>query len=210
MTREEKLKLYNEAKEAYYNGVEIMTDQEFDKLEKELGLENKSYVGTHHQKSYTIKHPYLMGSLSKVQIVKDNKGTVDYDKFADDVNSYLKKSKKYGEQVWYCDITPKFDGCSFEVVIDWKGNLQSVSTRGDGEYGKDIKDWFEHEWNRWLASGKVGKMATSRCFSIDLSSEVNVLLIRISLIANTQRTSRYQGRLFRVLLILIGKEHQSR
>ena len=77
MTREEKLKLYNEAKEAYYNGVEIMTDIEFDKLEKELGLENKSYVGTHHQKSYTIKHPYLMGSLSKVQIEKDNNDTVD-------------------------------------------------------------------------------------------------------------------------------------
>ena len=46
MTREEKLELYNKAKEAYYNGVEIMSDQEFDKLEKELGLENKSYVGT--------------------------------------------------------------------------------------------------------------------------------------------------------------------
>ena len=34
MTKEDKLKLYNEAKEAYYNGVEIMSDQEFDKLEK--------------------------------------------------------------------------------------------------------------------------------------------------------------------------------
>ena len=161
MTREEKLKLYNEAKEAYYNGVEIMTDIEFDKLEKELGLENKSYVGTHHQKSYTIKHPYLMGSLSKVQIEKDNNDTVDYDKFADAVNSYLKKSKKYGEQIWYCDITPKFDGCSFEVVIDRNGNLLSVSTRGDCEYGKDIKEWFEYEWNRWLASGKVGKYMAS-------------------------------------------------
>ena len=70
MSKEEKLELYNKAKEAYYNGVEIMSDQEFDKLEKELGLENTSYVGTHHQKSYTIKHPYLMGSLSKVQIVR--------------------------------------------------------------------------------------------------------------------------------------------
>ena len=57
-------------------------------------------------------------------------------------------------------------------------------------------------WHHW--------MATSRCFSIDLSSEVNVLLIRISLIANTQRTSQYQGLSFRVLSILIGKEHQSR
>ena len=96
-----------------------------------------------------------MGSLSKVQIVKDNKGTVDYDKFADAVNSYLKKSRKYGEQVWYCDITPKFDGCSFEVVIGNKGNLLSVSTRGDGEFGKDIKSWFVHEWNTWVGSGKI-------------------------------------------------------
>ncbi len=155
MTQEEKLELYNKAKDAYYLGEEIMSDQEFDKLEKELGLENKSYVGTHHQKSYTIKHPYLMGSLSKVQIVKNNQGIVDYDKFADAINTYLKKSKKYGEKVWYCDVTPKLDGCSFEVVIDWKGNLLSVSTRGDGEYGKDIKDWFAHEWSNWLVSGKV-------------------------------------------------------
>jgi DNA ligase (NAD+) len=155
MTREDKLKLYNEAKEAYYNGVEIMSDQEFDKLEKELGLENNSYVGTHHQKSYTIEHPFLMGSLSKVQIVKNNRGVVDYDKFAENVNSYLKKSLKYGDSLWYCDVTPKFDGCSFEAVIDWKGNLLSVSTRGDGEFGKDIKDWFAYEWSNWLVSGKV-------------------------------------------------------
>jgi hypothetical protein len=66
MTREEKLELYNKAKDAYYLGEEIMSDQEFDKLEKELGLENTSYIGTHHQKSSTIQHPYLMGSLSKV------------------------------------------------------------------------------------------------------------------------------------------------
>ena len=149
MTREDKLELYNKAKEAYYNGVEIMSDQEFDKLEKELGLENKSYVGTHHQKSYTINHPFLMGSLSKVQIVKDNQGVVDYDKFADAINTYLKKSRKYGENIWHCDITPKFDGCSFEVVIGWKGELISVSTRGDGEFGKDIKNWFVDEWSKW-------------------------------------------------------------
>ena len=155
MSREDKLELYNKAKDAYYNGVEIMSDQEFDKLEKELGFENKSYVGTHHQKSYTVKHPYLMGSLSKVQIVKNNNGIVEYDKFADDINTYLKKSKMYGEKVWRCGITPKFDGCSFEVVIDWKGELVSVSTRGDGEFGKDIKDWFDYEWNKWVDSGQI-------------------------------------------------------
>lgn len=155
MSREDKLELYNKAKDAYYNGVEIMSDQEFDKLEKELGFENKSYVGTHHQKSYTVKHPYLMGSLSKVQIVKNNNGIVEYDKFANDINTYLKKSKMYGEKVWRCGVTPKFDGCSFEVVIDWKGELISVSTRGDGEFGKDIKDWFDYEWNKWVDSGQI-------------------------------------------------------
>ena len=155
MSREDKLELYNKAKDAYYNGVEIMSDQEFDKLEKELGFENKSYIGTHHQKSYTVKHPYLMGSLSKVQIVKNNYGIVEYDKFANDINTYLKKSKMYGEKVWRCGVTPKFDGCSFEVVIDWKGELISVSTRGDGEFGKDIKDWFDYEWNKWVDSGQI-------------------------------------------------------
>ena len=49
----DKKELYDKAKDAYYNGEEIMSDLEFDELEKELGLENKGYVGTHHQKSYT-------------------------------------------------------------------------------------------------------------------------------------------------------------
>ena len=65
MTKEQ---LYNNAKEAYYNGQPIMSDIEFDELESEIGLENKGYVGTRHNPSYTIKHPFIMGSLSKVQI----------------------------------------------------------------------------------------------------------------------------------------------
>ena len=44
MTQEEKLELYNKAKEAYYLGEQIMSDQEFDKLEKELGFENIQWV----------------------------------------------------------------------------------------------------------------------------------------------------------------------
>ena len=68
--------LYDQAKEAYYNGEPIMSDLEFDELEEELGLENKGYVGTHHQKSYTVKHPFLMGSLSKVQIKEKEDHTI--------------------------------------------------------------------------------------------------------------------------------------
>ena len=49
----EKLELYNKAKEAYYNGTPIMSDIEFDELERSLGLENKSYIGAKHNPSYT-------------------------------------------------------------------------------------------------------------------------------------------------------------
>lgn len=140
--------LYNEAKDAYYNGEPIMSDLEFDELEIDLGLENQGYVGTHHQKSYTIKHPILMGSLSKIQVKFDENGVIDFNKYKQEILNYLKKSLLFGEEIWEFEITPKYDGCSFEAVINYDGTLISCSTRGDGEYGKDIKVWFETEWTR--------------------------------------------------------------
>jgi len=142
----DKRKLYDKAKEAYYNGEPIMTDQEFDQLESELGLENQGYIGTHHQKSYTVKHPFIMGSLSKVQIKEDDNHNVNWWDYQKKVMDYLRKSNGYGKSGWFCEVTPKYDGCSWEAVIDAKGNLVSVSTRGDGEFGKNIKVWFEEEW----------------------------------------------------------------
>ena len=38
------LERYYEAKEAYYNGEPIMTDLEFDKLERSLAIQNKSEI----------------------------------------------------------------------------------------------------------------------------------------------------------------------
>lgn len=142
----DKRELYDKAKEAYYNGEPIMTDLEFDQLEEELGLTNQGYVGTHHQKSYTVKHPFIMGSLSKVQIKEDDNHNVDWLGFQEKVMTYLRKSNGYLKSGWFYEVTPKYDGCSFEAVIDPKGKLVSVSTRGDGDYGKDIKVWFENEW----------------------------------------------------------------
>ena len=144
----DKRELYDQAKEAYYNGEPIMTDLEFDELEKELGLENQGYIGTHHQKSYTIKHPFIMGSLSKIQIKEDDKHIVNWWDYQKKVMDYLRKSNGYGKEGWFFEVTPKYDGCSWEAVIDHQGNLVSVSTRGDGEYGKDIKVWFEEEWKK--------------------------------------------------------------
>ena len=142
----DKRELYDKAKEAYYNGEPIMTDAEFDQLGAYLGLENQGYIGTHHQKSYTVKHPFIMGSLSKVQIKEDDNHNVDWSGFQEKVMTYLRKSMGFGKENWFYEVTPKYDGCSWEAVIDHKGNLVSVSTRGDGEYGKDIKVWFENEW----------------------------------------------------------------
>jgi len=142
----DKKQIYDQAKEAYYNGEPIMTDPEFDELERELGFENKGYVGTHHQKSYTIQHPFIMGSLSKVQIKEDDDHNVDWSGFQEKVMTYLRKSNGYDKPGWFWEATPKYDGCSWEAVIDPRGNLVSVSTRGDGDWGKDIKVWFEEEW----------------------------------------------------------------
>ena len=130
MTKKEKIELYYRAKEAYYNGQEIMTDFEFDALEKELGLENKSNVGSRHNPSYTIQHPYIMGSLSKVQIHKNKDGEVEW-------NKYLQEIYKYITPETWCIVTPKYDGCSFEIYV--KNGEVTVSSRGDGEYGKDLK-----------------------------------------------------------------------
>lgn len=129
MTKKEKLELYYQAKEAYYNGQEIMTDYEFDILEKELGLENKSEVGTKHNPSYTVKHPFIMGSISKVQIHKDKEGNIDWKKYFNEARKY------FGDNPVI--ITPKFDGCSFEVDV-FDNNIQSISSRGDGSWGKDL------------------------------------------------------------------------
>ena len=129
MTKKEKLELYYRAKEAYYNGQEIMTDFEFDALEKELGLENKSEVGTRRNPSYTIKHPFIMGSISKVQIHKNKEGNIDWMKYFNDAKKYFGNKPVI--------ITPKFDGCSFEVDI-FDNLIQSISSRGDGSWGKDL------------------------------------------------------------------------
>lgn len=128
-----KLELYVQAKEAYYNGQPIMTDYEFDELERSLGLENKSYIGSKHNPSYTIQHPYIMGSLSKVQIHEDEKGNVDWLNNAIEVKKYVMRNPETKTII----ATPKFDGCSFEALIK-DNKIVSISTRGDGDWGKDI------------------------------------------------------------------------
>ena len=136
------LERYYEAKEAYYNGEPIMTDLEFDELERSLGLENKSEIGARHNPSYTVQHPFIMGSLSKIQIKENQNGVVMWNDYFTELRRYIKDSNIP------CIISPKYDGCSFEVVVTPTGEIHSISSRGDGEYGKDIsKHLYNHVWD---------------------------------------------------------------
>lgn len=127
------------AKEAYYNtGEELIPDTLYDELEKKVGLENVNYVGAKHNPSYTVKHPFTMGSLSKVQVHEKN-GIVDWKEYYNSSNKYYKLNPII--------VTPKFDGCSWEMVLDMNANIISISSRGDGEYGKDLKKHLEKKFN---------------------------------------------------------------
>lgn len=125
----DKLELYNKATEAYYSGQEIIPDYEYDALEEELGLKNKN-LGSSHSNAYTITHPFIMGSLSKVQV----HNTGYFNEYFQEVNKYIRRHHNWSVP---CIITPKYDGCSFEVIYS-KGQIIQASTRGDGTMGKDI------------------------------------------------------------------------
>ena len=127
---DDKTALYTAAKSEYYNsGAPLMEDFEFDELEADLGLENKSEVGA--TATYTVKHPFIMGSLAKVQIHKGADEKVDWQKHFDEVCRFIDPTNPL-------IITPKFDGCSFEIVVK-DGRIISVSSRGNSYYGKDYR-----------------------------------------------------------------------
>lgn len=154
-SRQEDLELYNKAKEAYYNGNPIIGDAEFDELERKLGLENKGYIGTHHSSNYTVKHPVKMGSLSKIKIKESSDGSTHFDEYLDTLNKYFSGVPDDG----LIEVTPKFDGCSFEVIFDETGKVEGISTRGDGEYGQDVSHWIMPQvekipYKEFLQSGK--------------------------------------------------------
>lgn len=141
------VELYTKAKEAYYSGEPIMSDVEFDELESRIGLENKGYIGSKYNPSYTIEHPFIMGSLSKVQVKYNRNGRVNWKEYFEEARNYFGRNKSVLTHDYntLCIITPKYDGCSFEAVCRYNNlekclDIMTVSTRGDGKYGKDIRN----------------------------------------------------------------------
>jgi DNA ligase (NAD+) len=112
----ERLKRFLElCKEQYYAGYPIISDDQYDNLE-EICKEDLS-VGTNKGR---VRHWNRMYSLQKV--------------YEDEFDS------------WPADyiVTPKLDGAAIAIRYI-RGKLDSLVTRGDGQYGEDITHLFDHE-----------------------------------------------------------------
>lgn len=116
--------LIKEAQEKYDAGTPIMSDEAFDKLTND----ESQFKLT--EDTYTVKHYRPMGSMNKVHSEED-----------------LMKVLPSGVYV-----QPKFDGISCELILE-NGEIKSMSTRGNGEYGKDMAHllkkglFFGSVWN---------------------------------------------------------------
>ena len=126
--------LYFEAKTAYYTGEPIMSDDEFDALEKELktlGSSAPYNVGANDRKA-KYSHPSPMLSLSKFQATLD--GTPPT---ADAIN-WMKST---GAKIF--EATPKYDGNAANLIYK-DGKLHQALSRGNGTKGRDITDKIKH------------------------------------------------------------------
>ena len=118
--------LIKEAKDAYYNGEPIMTDEEYDALENELRELNPNSpvlsVGAAPTSTWPkVKHDIPMGSLDKVQ--NENDWVTWWNKLGIGINEVV--------------VTDKLDGISIELQYE-DGELARAITRGDGETGENI------------------------------------------------------------------------
>ena len=103
--------IIKEAQNAYDKGDPIMSDDAFD------ALTNSDSQFKLTDDTYTIKHVRPMGSISKIHSDKEV-----YEKVP---------NLAYAQ--------PKFDGISCEIILE-NGYMKSISTRGNGEYGKDLSN----------------------------------------------------------------------
>lgn len=121
------------ASEDYYNGIESMSNYEYDKLydelknlEDEYGIEVRATdnVGAKVQSNglREVRHEYEAKSLGKTK----------------SVDELIKEQSKTAEgSSGYTCLSWKLDGCTLQLTYD-NGRLLSAVTRGDGTVGQDI------------------------------------------------------------------------
>lgn len=113
------------ANKAYRSGNPVMTDQEFDDLCdecKKLVSEDEwnEFRNSLHEIKGKVKHPFIMGSLDKLQFEKP-----------DEVESFVKSI------AGNMNVSAKVDGISSRASYK-NGHFMSLTTRGDGNFGIDI------------------------------------------------------------------------
>lgn len=126
--------LYFQAKESYYSGEPIMSDDEFDHLEKELlslGSDAPYIVGADDRKA-KYSHPSPMLSLAKFQ------ATLAGVPPTAQAQNWMDKIGKVS-----FDISPKYDGNAANAIYQ-DGKLLQVLSRGSGSKGRDITDKVKH------------------------------------------------------------------
>lgn len=106
--------LIKEAQNAYDAGKPIMSDDAFD------CITNSESQFELTDETYTIKHVRRMGTINKIHSEEEVHNMVP--------------SMSY--------VQPKFDGISCEVILQ-NGEIVSISTRGNGEYGKDLSNLLD-------------------------------------------------------------------
>ena len=118
-------KAIKDAQDAYYNGVPLMSDTEFDALWDKLKKEQPDSellqkVGEDHTDGFKkVKHRIIMGSQEKANTAEE------MDKWLLSINKKLVLA----------DF--KMDGSSLALYYDHGDLIQAVS-RGDGEYGDEV------------------------------------------------------------------------
>lgn len=131
--KEDLEKIYLEAKDAYYSGNPIMTDEEFDELElklENLGSDVINIVGT-TDRSLKFAHLSPMLSLSKAQASLNG--------IPPDITNWFKKFPN--EKLF--EATPKYDGNAVNLIYK-NGELSIAITRGNKFLGRDVTNKLKH------------------------------------------------------------------
>lgn len=138
--------LYQQAKDAYYNGQPIMSDLDFDQMESWLEDNDSSFEKTVGAPvsgvAQKYKHWTPMLSLDKIQAKRGDSNLLQLNEDFDTWTTRAFKSAS-GTGIGFNNsdtiILPKYDGLALNVQYR-NGKLVKALTRGDKLEGKDVKD----------------------------------------------------------------------
>lgn len=140
------------ANTAYRSGTAIISDAEYDALLEEYSKnstvnEYEEFLNSLHETAGKVKHPFIMGSLSKLK-VQEPETILDF------ISKHVSKN---------INISAKVDGIS--CCLSYRnGRLVSASTRGDGSFGESLDDK--------IIFVKNVKMELQKTLSLDIRGEL--------------------------------------